>query len=192
MTLCLNNSSSRSRLSMLFPDLLRHIFEYDGTCKEIFSKDVIPDIWKTSWLNWHANLTCPYKHLVADWLLTTWNVYDNPMFGSGTYELFRKHYHTSDIVVMTRFVDTVNNDDNFFAFTDDSEEILGEEDNYKCMVQVYMMHPGSTSVIFAGEILTQTQYVADCQQENHYFENNILIHSNSDTGLCLYQHLVST
>ena len=193
MTLCLKNSQALSgllsSLSQRCPDMLRHIFEYDGTYKERFQKDVIPDIWKASFRNWHANLLCPYKYLVADWLLTTWCVYDSPMFDGLANDLFRKYYHSSDIVIMTRFVDTVNNNDNFFTYTDDYEEILGEEDNYKCIVQVYMKNTGSTSVIFAGEILTQKQYTADCQQENHYFENKILVHSNLETGLCVYQRM---
>jgi hypothetical protein len=109
------------------------------------------------------------------------------MWSGDSQEWFRKHYHPSDIVIMTRFVDTVNNDDSFFTYTDDSEEIGGEEENYKCVIQVYMKQGANTSVIFTGEILTRQQYTADCQQENHYFEHNMNVHSNRETGLYLYQ-----
>ena len=192
MTLCLKNTFAQgsSRLTQLFPDLLRHIFEYDDTYKEHFQNNVLLDIWKTSWQNWHANITCPYKYLVADWLLTTWGVYNHPMGSGDSPEWFRKHYHPSDIVIMTRFVDNVNNNDNFFTYSDDSEEIWGEEENYKCVVQVYMKYDATTSVIFAGEILTGKQYTADCQQENHYLENAMDVHMNRNSGLVLYQRLL--
>ena len=191
MTLRLKNTLSQgsSRLTQLFPDLLRHIFEYDGTYKEHFQKNVLLDIWKTSWKNWHTNVICPYKNLVADWLLTTWGMYNDPMWSGGSQEWFRKHYHPTDIVIMTRFVDNVNNNDNFFTYSDDSEEIYGEEENYKCVVQVYMKYGATTSVIFAGEILTENQYALNCQKENHHFENTVDVHTNRETGLVLVQQL---
>ena len=189
MTACLKNSRALSRLSQLMPELIRHIFEYDDTYKDYFQKNVLLDIWKTSWQNWHGEMTCPYKQLVADWLLTTWGVYNNPLWEGESQEWCRKHYHTSDITIITRFVDVVNNDDDVFTFTQDSEEIVGEEDNYRCLVQVYMKHGANTSVIFAGEILTRKQYTADCQKENHHFEYVLDVHSNREAGLYLYQHM---
>jgi len=189
MTVCLKNTFVRggSRLTQLFPELLRHIFEYDDTYKEHFQKNVLLDIWQRSWQNWHAGISCPYKHLVAEWLLTTWGVYGDSIWSGDSQEWFRKNYHHTDIVVMTRFVDNVNNDDSFFTYTDDSEEIVDEEENYKCMVQVYMKRGVTTSVIFAGEIFTRQQYTAHCQLENHYVDQIMDVHSNRETGLYLYQ-----
>jgi hypothetical protein len=173
-----------SRLRQLSPDLLRFIFEFDDTYKQLFQDQVLLDIWQTSWRNWHTSLLCPYKNLVMDWLMNMWGVYGDNVDESS---YFRKRYHTDKIVVTTEFVGVdVYND---ILYSDNSQDIYGEEDNYKCQVKVYMKHAAGMSVIFSGEILTDKQYKAYCQKENHYFENVIDIHSSSDTGLVLLQKL---
>jgi len=175
-----------SRLRQLSPDLLRFIFEFDDTYKQRFKNQVLINIWQTSWRNWHTSLLCPYKHLVMDWLMDTWGVYSDNAEES---LYFRKHYHTDNIVVTTGFVD-LNIENLNMIYTNDSEEIVGEEDNYKCKVKVYIKHATGMYVIFSGEILTNKQYKTYCQKENHYIEHMIDVHSNIETGLVLFQQLL--
>jgi len=175
-----------SRLRQLSPDLLRFIFEFDDTYKQLFQDQVLLDIWQTSWRNWHTSLLCPYKNLVMDWLMNMWGVYSD---NAAESLYFRKRYHTDKIVVTTEFVG-VDDDNNDMIYTDNSEEILDEEENYKCQVKVYMKHSTGMSVIFSGEILTKKQYKADCQKENHYLEHMIDVHENIETGLVLCQQLL--
>jgi len=174
-----------SRLRQLSPDLLRFIFEFDDTYKQRFQDQVLLDIWQTSWRNWHARLSCPYKHLVMDWLMDTWGVYSD---NAAESLYFRKQYHIDKIVVTTNFVDA-NEEDHDMIYTKNSDDIYDDVDNYKCQVKVYMKHASEMTVIFSGEILTDKQYKTYCQKENHSFRNVIDVHSSSETGLVLLQKL---
>ena len=175
-----------SRLRQLSPDLIRFIFEFDDTYKQLFQDQVLLDIWQTSWRNWHTSMLCPYKNLVMDWLMNMWGVYSDNV-NESLY--FRKLYHTDKIVVTTDFVGVGVDVDNDILYSDNSQDIYGEEDNYKCQVKVYMKNVTGMAVIFSGEILTDKQYKADCQKENHHFEHMIDIHWNNETGLVLFQQL---
>lgn len=185
-TVTMNNSS---RLGQLCPDLLRSIFEFDDTYKALFSKHVLLDIWQTTWNQWHNKLTCPYKYLVMEWLFNQWGVNDN---NADESLWFRKHYHVSDVTVVTRFmkiepVESSEMGDGILLETDNSSDIVGDEENYKCFVCVYMKHKNQIGRIFEGEILTGTQYTADCQKDTEMETQTMDVHWNRMNGLVLYQ-----
>jgi hypothetical protein len=213
--------SLASRIGHLSPDLLRFIYEFDDTYKQWFKQQVLQDIWQTSWCRWHNKLTCSYKYLVMEWLFKTWGIDD--MYKTQSF-WFSKHYHVSDVVVITRFVRILNQtsqeyseivdqdgrakpgsigllcpgqamlaedteDDPILLETDDSSEIVGDEEDYKCFVSVYMKHKNLTVRVFEGEILTGNQYTADCQNDTETEARMIDVHWDRMNGLVLYQQL---
>jgi hypothetical protein len=80
-------------------------------------------------------------------------------------------------------------DDPILLETDDSSEIVGDEEDYKCFVSVYMKHKNLTVRVFEGEILTGNQYTADCQNDTETEARMIDVHWDRMNGLVLYQQL---
>lgn len=190
MAMMVMNTANGSRFGHLSQDLLRTIFEFDDTYKKLFQQQVLLDIWQTSWKRWHSNVLCPYKFLVMEWLLNNWGVYDSCIDESFW---FSRYYHVNDVTVQTQFVriadqessESSDMDENLLD-TENSEDIVGEEEKYKCIIRVYMKQRNMTVRVFDGEIMTGKQYTVDCQKDTEIQLQTIDVHWNRETGLVLY------
>jgi hypothetical protein len=125
-----------------------------------------------------------------EWLLNNWGVYDSCIDVSFW---FSKYYHVNDVTVKTRFVRIEDQDDTesstvdeVLSETEDSEDIVGKEEKYKCIVSVFMKQRNWTVRVFDGEILTGKQYTADCQKDTEIELQTIDVHWNKENGLVLY------
>lgn len=92
---------------MLFPqEIMRHIFEYDSTFREIFSKEVLPCIWKMTWTRWSKTLKCPFERIAASHFLDHFQVqpldkelakYDTTWNNSEFFKYISARYFVTDV-----------------------------------------------------------------------------------------------
>jgi len=98
------------RLADLGDDILRHIFEYDPTFRDLFQTKISKCIWSAAWLNWQKyseECSCPFVSTTMKWLFQTWGVYKweqlgyDPKYDLTAPNLFcKKNYFPTNIVVI--------------------------------------------------------------------------------------------
>jgi hypothetical protein len=102
------------RLSDLGDDILRIIFEFDTTYREIFTNKVENGIWGAAWRNWYAyseDCQCPFVETVMDSLFQSWGVnkWGNPVYNP-LYDImppivvYKYNYFPSDIRIVNHTI----------------------------------------------------------------------------------------
>ena len=116
--------------------ILRHIYAYDDTYKQVFTKNILPGLWQRAWNQCLATIASPYEYAACEYLLDKWGVWsDNP---SDSF-WFRKHYFPDGLSM----VSSVNQRD-------------------EVIVWVYMKVGRLVTRVFDGKVLTKKQYQQEC------------------------------
>lgn len=107
MATILATNPQQIRLAMLGSDILRHIFEYDGTYKQIYKKCITGgSLWSANWLRWYDNSQeCrdPAISATMKWLFVTWGITKDGMdpFMMASTKFMQHHYFPTDIQFLT-------------------------------------------------------------------------------------------
>jgi len=109
MEMISNKQTIRTKIG---DDILRKIFEYDPTYRNLFTNKVVDGIWGGAWQNWYMNseeCACPFVAVAMKWLFESWGVYkwgepgynprDDPI---PPLEFFKYNYFPSDIKIINR------------------------------------------------------------------------------------------
>jgi hypothetical protein len=139
-------------------DIMRHIFEFDGTYRERFTDTVLVSVWRCVWEDYLRNLTDPYIIAVLRHLFEVWGVSKTNL---ATYQpniqFCRRHY----------FPDRMN------AFVhrnwDGSVNVL-----------VYMQVNGQTTRMTRARVLTPEMYTDESSQE--ISPNDDIVYEDPDSG----------
>lgn len=98
------------RLSDLGDDILRNIFEFDPTYRELFKNKVADGLWGAAWRNWYSyseECSCPFVSVAMDWLFQSWGVdkWGKPGYNPAYDPIpplifFKQQYFPSDIRII--------------------------------------------------------------------------------------------
>lgn len=101
-------------LSDLGDDILRNIFEYDPTYRDLFRKKIVDGIWGAAWRNWYITsdeCACPFVAVAMEWLFQSWGVdkWGNPEYNPALDPIpplifFKQHYFPSDIKIINNIM----------------------------------------------------------------------------------------
>jgi len=100
------------RLSDLGDDVLRNIFEFDPTYRDLFQARVKDGLWGAAWRNWYAyseECACPFVAVAMKWLFQSWGIdkwgqpgYDPSLDIMPPLVFFKQQYFPTDIRVVNR------------------------------------------------------------------------------------------
>lgn len=100
------------RFSDLGNDVLRNIFEFDPTYRDLFKSKVADGVWGAAWRNWYTyseECTCPFVAVAMKWLFQSWGVdkwgqpgYDPSLDIMPPLVFFKQQYFPTDIRVINR------------------------------------------------------------------------------------------
>lgn len=144
-------------------DVMRHIYAFDGTYKQIFTDHVLIDIWRRVWEHYLDTVTDPVIVAVLCHCFEVWGVSETNM---ATYQpdmaFVQRHY----------FPDRMN------VFTH-------EDFDGSVRVMVFMQIRNQTVSVFNGRVLTPEMHDRESQYEGSWRRDDA-IYEDGASGFVVY------
>jgi hypothetical protein len=140
-------------------DIMRTIFEFDGTYRDKFADTVLIAIWRGVWEDYLKRVADPGVFVAMSHLFQVWGVSNiNAVVYQPDVEFLRRHYFPDQMCVV-----------DFWEY-DGSHRVL-----------VYMRVFNDSVMLFNGRVVTTDMHVAE-----DYVTRDDPVYSDPDLGLVVY------